>query len=182
VYASGMGAATNLVLAFARPGTTIALAEGCYYGTSKLLGLLAPWGVELVEYDQTGMPPEADVVWVEAPANPVLTMPDWEALRRHGGLIVCDATISTPVYLHALDEGADVVVHSATKYLCGHHDALLGATVTRDAERTARLLELRGRTGTQSPPDAAAALLRGLETLEERMRHITAGATELAQR
>ena len=53
VYASGMGAATNLVLAFARPGTTIALAEGCYYGTSKLLGLLAPWGVVLVEYDPT---------------------------------------------------------------------------------------------------------------------------------
>src|SRR3954466_15191256 len=169
VYASGMGAATNVLLTFARPGTRVALAEGCYYGTSRLLGLLARWGVELVEYDQTGTPPAADVVWVEAPANPVLTMPDWEALRAHPGLVVCDATLSTPVYLRALEEGADVVVHSATKYLCGHHDALLGATVTRDAEKTARLLELRGRAGLQSAPDAAASLLDGLDTLGDRM-------------
>src|SRR2546429_8783080 len=122
------------------------------------------------------------MVWVEGPAKPVLTVADWEALRAHPGLVVCGATISTPVYLHALDEGADVVVHSATKYLCGHHDALLGATVTRDSEKTARLLELRGRTGPQSAPDAAAALLRGLDTLEERMRRVTASATELARR
>ena len=137
---------------------------------------------ELVEYDQTGTPPAADIVWVEAPANPLLTVPDWEALRTHPGLVVCDATISTPVYLRALDEGADVVVHAATKYLCGHHDALLGATVTRDPEKTARLLELRGRAGLQSAPDAAASLLRGLDTLEERMRRVTASATELARR
>ena len=182
LYSSGMGAETAVLLAFARPGTTIALAEGAYWGTSALMRDLARWGLELVEYDQTGTPPAADIVWVEAPANPVLTVPDWEALRSHPGLIVCDATIATPVYLHALDEGADVVVHSATKYLCGHHDALLGATVTRDPEKTARLLELRGRTGPQSAPDAAAALLRGLDTLEERMRRVTASATELARR
>src|SRR3954470_375555 len=182
VYASGMGAATNLVLAFARPGTTIALAEGCYYGTSKLLGLLAPWGVVLVEYDQTGMPPEADIVWVEAPANPVLTMPDWEALRANAGLIVCDATIATPVYLRALDEGADIVLHSATKFLTGSHDALLGATVTRDPAKDARLREFRTSTGIVSAPDAAAALLRGLETLDERMARHTESATKLARR
>jgi cystathionine gamma-synthase len=180
LYSSGMGAETSIVLAFAQPGTTIALAEGAYYGTSLLIRDLERWGVKLVEYDQTGTPPPADIVWVESPANPVLTLPDWEALGAHTGLVVCDATISTPLYLHALDEGADVVVHSATKYLCGHHDALLGATVTRDAAKTARLLEVRGRAGLQSAPDAAASLLRGLDTLEERMAHITASATELA--
>ena len=69
-----------------------------------------PWGLEVVEFDQTGPPPAgADMVWVEAPANPLLTMPDWEAVRAHPGLVVCDATVATPVYLHALDEGADVV-------------------------------------------------------------------------
>jgi cystathionine gamma-synthase len=182
LYASGMGAATTVLLAFARPGTTVALAECCYYGTSKLLGLLETWGISYVEYDQTGPPPAADIVWVEAPANPVLTMPDWEALRGHPGLVVCDATVATPVYLRALDEGADVVVHSATKYLTGSHDALLGATVTRDTEQGARLREFRGNAGIVSAPDAAAALVRGLETLDERMARHTETARELARR
>ena len=182
LYSSGMGAATNVLLAFARPGTTIALAEGCYYGTSKLLGLLAGWGISYLEYDQTAPPPQADIVWVEAPANPVLSMPDWEALRHHPGLVVCDATIATPAYLRALDEGVDVVVHSATKYLTGTHSALLGATVTRDPEKTARLRELRTNAGIVAAPDAAAALLRGLETLDDRMTRHTESATELARR
>jgi cystathionine gamma-synthase len=182
LYASGMGAATTILLAFARPGTTVALAECCYYGTSKLLGLLDGWGISYVEYDQTGPAPDADIVWVEAPANPVLTMPDWESLRSHRGLVVCDATIATPVYLRALDEGADVVLHSATKYLTGSHDALLGATVTRDPERGARLREFRGNAGIVSAPDAAATLARGLATLDERMARHTETATELARR
>jgi cystathionine gamma-synthase len=182
LYSAGMGAATAIILAFARPGARVALAEGAYYGTSILMRALDGWGLELVEYDQTGEPPAADIVWVEAPANPVLTVPDWEALRAHPALVVCDATMSTPVYLRALDEGADVVLHSATKYLCGHHDALLGATVTRDPGKTARLLELRGRAGLQSAPDAAASLLRGLDSLDERMHRVTATATEIARR
>ena len=67
-------------------------------------------GAEVVEYDQTGAPPaDADVVWVEAPANPLLTLPNWEAVRGHSGVVVCDATASTPVFLRALDEGAAVV-------------------------------------------------------------------------
>src|SRR5438094_7827339 len=103
-----MGAITTVLLAFARPGARVALAERAYYGTSKLLGLLEDWGLTYVEYDQTGAPPDADLVWVEAPANPVLTMPDWAALRGLRALVVCDATMSTPVYLQALDEGADV--------------------------------------------------------------------------
>jgi cystathionine gamma-synthase len=182
LYSSGMGAATTIILAFARPGMRIALAEGSYYGTSLLIRDLARWGIDLVEYDQTTAPPAAEIVWVEAPANPILTMPDWDALRAHPGLVVCDATLSTPVYLNALAEEVDVVLHSATKYLCGHHDALLGATVTRDRDQTARLLELRGRAGLQSAPDAAAALLRGLDSLEERMQRITATASEIARR
>jgi cystathionine gamma-synthase len=182
LFSSGMGAETAVLLALARPGAVVALAEGAYYGTSVLVRDLGSWGLELVEYDQTRPPPAADVVWVEAPANPVLTLPDWEALRAHPGLVVCDATVSTPVFLRALDEGADVVVHSATKYLCGRHDALLGATVTRDRELTARLLELRGRAGLQAAPHSAAALLRGLDSLDERMRRVTASASELARR
>jgi len=182
LYASGMGAETTVLLALARPGTTVALAAGAYYGTSQLMRALEPWGLRFVEFDQTGPPPAAQIVWVEAPANPVLTQPDWDAVREHPGLVVCDSTLSTPVYLRPLDEGADVVLHSASKYLCGHHDALLGATVTRDPALTERLRNLRSRTGITAAPDAAAALLRGLETLAERLHRITATAAELATR
>jgi cystathionine gamma-synthase len=182
LYASGMGAATAVLLAFAETGTHVALAEGSYYGASVLFSDLARFGVSFVEFDQTGPAPDADIVWVESPANPLLTQPDWEALQGHRGLVVCDSTLSTPVYLRALDEGADVVLHSATKFLTGHHNALLGATVTRDAGTTARLREVRGRAGITAGPDAAAALVEGLATLESRMRAITASAAELAAR
>jgi cystathionine gamma-synthase len=182
LYASGMGAIATILLAFGRSGATVAVADGIYYGTGKLVSLLEPFGLRRVEFDQAQSPPAADIVIVEAPANPVLSLPDWDALRGHDGLVVCDATVATPVYLRALDEGADVVVHSATKFLTGHHDALLGATVTRDGAKTGRLRELRTNAGTVAAPDAAAALLRGLETLEVRMRRHTETATELARR
>ncbi|HEY4346935.1 MAG TPA: PLP-dependent transferase [Gaiellaceae bacterium] len=183
LYASGMAAETAIVLAFAGPGTSIALAEGAYFGTSVLLQSFERWGLSFVEYDQTGAPPgNADIVWVESPSNPVLTTPDWEALRAHPGLVVCDATIATPVYLRALDEGADIVMHSATKFLTGSHDALLGATITRDPAHTEALRAVRGRTGSNSSPENAGSLLKGLGSLERRMRRITETATELAGR
>ena len=183
LYASGMAAATATLLALAHPGATVALAEGAYYGTSVLLRRMAAWGVGVVEYDQTGSPPaEADLIWVEAPANPILTLPNWDAVRAHPAQVVCDATLSTPVHLRALDAGADVVIHSATKFLTGHHNGLLGATATRDPALTARLLEVRSTTGGVASPDAAAALLRGLATLEERMHRGGASAHELAGR
>ena len=182
LFGSGTTAATACAFALSGPGATIALAEGAYFGTGVTLGELERWGLRVVEFDQTRPPPPADVVWVESPANPTLTQPDWEAVRAHGGRVVCDATLATPVYLRALDEGADVVLHSATKYLTGHHDALVGVLVTRDNALLDRLLELRTRLGLTAAPDAAFALLQGLDTLEVRMRRHTETAAELAQR
>ena len=183
LYGSGTSAATACVFALCRPGAKVALAEGAYFGTGVTLAQFEPWGLQVTEYDQTGAPPtDADVLWVEAPANPILTQPDWEELRAHRGLVVCDATLSTPVFLKALDEGADVVLHSATKYLTGHHDALLGATVSRDRELTQRLYDARMRLGLSASPDAADALRRGLRTLEVRVRRQTETAQELARR
>jgi cystathionine gamma-synthase len=183
LFGSGTAAVTACVFALCRTGSTIALAEGAYFGTGGTMRQFAPWGLEVVEFDQTGAPPpDADVVWLEAPANPVLTVPDWDAVRAHPGVVVCDATISTPVFLTALDEGADVVLHSATKYLTGHHDALLGATVSRDGELQQRLYDARLRLGLSASPDAAGALLHGLQTLEVRMRRQTETASELARR
>jgi cystathionine gamma-synthase len=183
LFASGMAAETAVVLALARPGTTIALAEGAYYGTSVLFRSLEDWGVRFVEYDQTGAPPAgADIVWVESPANPVLTVPDWEAVRAHGGVVVCDATVATPIYLRALDEGADVVVHSATKFITGSHNALCGAAVVRDSDRADAIRGVRTRTGSVCSPHSAASVTTGLESLPRRMRRITATATEIARR
>jgi cystathionine gamma-synthase len=182
LYSSGMAATSTVVLALAQPGATIALAEGAYFGTSRLFEELKRWGLSYVEYDQRGAPPDADIVWVEAPANPLLTMPDFAAVTSSGALTVCDATVATPVYLRALDEGVDVVVHSATKFLTGHHNALLGATVTRDPKLTSRLRALRDDTGPIASPDAAVALAAGLATLDDRMRRHTEAATEIAAR
>jgi cystathionine gamma-synthase len=183
LFGSGTAAVTACVFALCAPGTTVALAAGAYYGTGVTLAQFAPWGLEVVEFDQTGPPPpDAGLVWLEAPANPMLTMPDWAAARAHAGTVVCDATLATPVYLRALDEGADVVLHSATKYLTGHHDALLGATVTRDRELHDRLYSARLRLGLSAAPDAAASLLHGLASLEVRLRRQTETATELARR
>jgi cystathionine gamma-synthase len=183
LFGSGTAAVTACIFALCGPGSTVALAAGAYYGTGVTLSEVARWGLEVVEFDQTGAPPEdADLVWVEAPANPFLTLPNWAALRSHPGRVVCDATVSTPVFLRALDEGADVALHSATKYLTGHHDALLGAAVTRDAATRDRLYEVRMRLGLSAAPDAAASLLRGLATLELRVRRQTETATELARR
>jgi cystathionine gamma-synthase len=183
LFGSGTAAATACVFALSRPGTTVALAEGAYFGTGVTLRQFEPWGLVVEEYDQTGPPPaHAAVLWVEAPANPVLSMPDWESVRAHGGVVVCDSTIATPVYLRALDEGAHVVIHSGTKFLAGHHDALVGATVTRNAALRQQLYDARVRLGLSAAPDAAYSVLHGLKTLDARLRRQTETATDLARR
>ena len=183
LFPSGTGAATALVLTLLAPGSTIALAQDAYYGTGVLFRELGRWGVRLVEFDQTGPPPAgADLVWLEAPSNPLLTMPDLDAAVAHPAPVVVDATAATPVHLRPLERGADLVLHSATKYLAGHHDALLGAVVAKREEDAHRLRELRGRTGIVAAPDAAWLLVRGLETLEVRVARQTESARELAAR
>jgi cystathionine gamma-synthase len=183
LFSSGMGATTALVLALLEPGRTVALAQDAYYGTGVLLTELERWGLRHVLFDQTGPPPpEADLVWIEAPSNPLLTMPDFEAAAAHPALVVCDATAATPVHLRPLERGCDLVLHSATKYLGGHHDVLLGAIVAKNAEQAARLLEFRTRSGIVAAPDPAWLLLRGLQTLEVRVRRQSETAAELAVR
>ena len=183
LFSSGAGATTALVLALLEPGKTIALAEGAYYGTSVFFRTLERWGLHFVEFDQTGPPPrDADLVWLEAPSNPFLTMPDIEAATAIGKPVLCDSTASTPVYLRPLERGCDFALHSATKYLGGHHDLLLGAVVCKRDEDYERLLEFRGRSGIVASPDAAWLLARSLRTLELRIRRQSETATALAER
>jgi cystathionine gamma-synthase len=183
LYPSGMGAVTTVVLTMLRPGGTIALAGGAYYGHRVLFDHLAPWGVNVVEYDQTDAPPDdADLILVEAPANPLLTMPDLEAAVAHPAPVVCDATIATPLRLRPLEHGCDVVLHSATKILAGHDDVLAGVTVTRDPELRDGLHTTRRLAGIVAPADTAWLVQRGLRTLEVRLERQEATARMLAQR
>jgi len=183
LFSSGMGATTAVVLGLLGPGSTVALAQDAYYGTGVLLTELERWGLRHVLFDQTGPPPAgADLVWIEAPSNPLLTMPDFEAAAAHPGLVVCDATAATPVHLRPLEHGCDLVLHSATKYLAGHHDVLLGAVVCGSPAHAERLRELRTRTGIVAAPDAAWLLLRGLKTLEVRVTRQSETAAALAAR
>ena len=183
LFASGMAASTSLVLALLSPGQKVALGEGVYYGTGVMLDELSRWGIETVEFDQTGPPPEgADLVWIEAPSNPFLTMPDFEAAAAHPARVVCDSTAATPLHVRPLELGCDLVVHSGTKYLSGHDDALLGVVVCKRAEDAARLLEFRMRTGPIPAADTAWLLLRGLATLELRVARQTESAAAIAAR
>lgn len=187
LFPSGAGATTALALALLGPGATVALAAGAYYGTGVTLRELVPWGLHVVEFDQTGPPPTgADLVWLEAPSNPFLSFPDLgpavELAHERGARVLVDATVMTPVLLRPLGHGADFVLHSATKGLAGHDDVLLGALVCGDGEDAERLRELRGRTGIVAAPDPAWLLLRGLKTLALRAERQSASALELARR
>jgi cystathionine gamma-synthase len=183
LFASGSAATTSLLLALLAPGQTVALAEGAYYGTGGVLGELARWGIGNVEFDQTRPPPDGvDLVWLEAPTNPFLTLPDFEAAAAHPAPVVCDSTAATPLHVRPLELGCDFALHSATKYLAGHDDALIGAVVCRRESDRARLLEFRSRTGPVPAADTAWLLLRGLATLELRVGRQTETAQTLAER
>lgn len=183
LYPSGMGAVTTVLLTMLGTGGTVAIAEGAYYGHRVLCEHLAPWGLRFVEFDQTGAPPPgAELVLLEAPANPLLTMPDFAAAAAHPAPVVCDATAASPLRLRPLDHGCDVVLHSATKVIGGHDDLLAGVTVTRDASLRERLHTTRRLTGMVASAHTAWLLLRGLPTLELRLERQEATARLLATR
>jgi cystathionine gamma-synthase len=183
LFPSGSGATTSLLLTVLEPSKTVALPDGAYYGTGVMMRVLERWGLRVVEFDQTDQPPDGvDLVWIEAPSNPLLTMPDFDAAAAHPAPVVCDATAATPVYLRPLERGADFVLHSATKFLGGHHDVQLGAVVCKAEDDHERLKEFRTRSGIVAAPDAAWLLLRSLKTLRVRMERISANARQIAER
>src|SRR3954466_8342909 len=182
LFPSGSGATTALVLSLLEPGGTIALAAGAYFGTGVTFQALAKWGLRYIEFDQTGPPPDGvQLVWLEAPSNPFLTMPDLEAAAAHPARVVVDSTVATPLNLRPLDHGADFALHSATKYLGGHDDVLLGVVVCKDETEADDLRGFRSTTGFSPAPDPAWLLLRGLRTLEVRLRRQQESAGLIAE-
>jgi cystathionine gamma-synthase len=188
LFPSGSGATTALALALLQPAAKVAVARGGYWGTVGLLrGELGRWGVEVELFDQTAPPPAgADLVWLEPCSNPMMTFPDLRAsiaaAHEAGARVVVDNTVLSPLLLRPLEHGADFVLHSASKVLAGHHDALLGVVVCARAADHARLAAFRGITGIVAAPDPAWLLLRGLKTLALRVPRQSAGALELARR
>jgi cystathionine gamma-synthase len=186
LFSSGAGATTALLLALLAPGATVAVAGGGYYGTVALMRELSRWGLEVEEFDQTGEPPDADLVWFEPCSNPMLTFPDLDVAigQAHaaGAIVVVDNTVLSPIVLRPLEFGADFVLHSATKILAGHHDALMGVVTCARAEDQARLHAFRTATGIVAAPDPAWLTLRGMKTLALRVERQSAGALELARR
>ncbi len=188
LFPSGMGAVTSVLLGLLAPGARVAFPHDAYYGVAVLLeSELARWGLELVSFDQTGPAPAGvDVVWLETPSNPLLSFPDLDAqvaaARAAGARVIVDATAATPLLLRPLEHGAGVVVHSASKYLSGHADVLLGAAAFRDSADRDRVYEFRTRAGVVAAPDPAWLLLRGLRTLGVRIARQSASALELARR
>jgi cystathionine gamma-synthase len=196
VFSAGL-AAMDAALQLVPDGSVVVAPQGAYSGTTALLRQAAERGRLVVRpvdvTDSAAVDAALDgaaLLVVETPTNPLLEIADLPALaaaaHRVGALVVADNTFATPLVQRPLDLGADVVVHSVTKYLSGHSDVVLGATVTRDdepgAELFARLRSHRHLHGTIAGPQEVWLALRGLRTLALRVERSQANAAELAAR
>ena len=182
LFASGMGAIASTVLSLVGPGDEVVALEGLYGGTTDLVTDLLPrYGVRVRQVPEraarepeSALPPRARLAIVESPTNPLLHIHDlarWaEAAHRAGALLLVDNTFATPVNQSPLRLGADLVVHSATKYLGGHSDLVAGAVV--GPAKLISEIDPKGYLGAAADPFAGFLLLRGLRTLALRMaRH-----------
>ncbi|RZO46795.1 MAG: aminotransferase class I/II-fold pyridoxal phosphate-dependent enzyme [Sandaracinaceae bacterium] len=190
--ASGMAAVHAALIANLNAGEHVVAAESLYAETGRLLrGTLARFGVETTFVDATdpakieaALRPDTRVVYLETPANPTLAITDVAEVARRcpRATVIVDSTFATPYHQRLLGRGAHLVVHSATKGLCGHGDAVGGAVVG-DAARILRVREEGVRTaGGALSPMNAMLLSRGARTLGVRMQRASESAAELARR
>jgi cystathionine gamma-synthase len=192
LFASGMSAITTTMLSLLSAGDHAVMARDSYRRTREFgLKYLKKWGIEvtLVEVDEpaalaAAIRPNTGLVFAELPTNPYLRVIDLDQVvriaRRHGIPTVIDSTFATPVNLHPLAHGIDLVIHSATKYLAGHNDLLAGAVVgSRDM--LAPIQDLRGVLGGMSNPQEAYMLIRGIKTLALRVRRQNESAQRVAE-
>jgi cystathionine gamma-synthase len=191
-FASGMGAETTLLLLL-KPGDHVVMADDVYGGTYRLLTrVLDRWGIGLDIVDMTDLDAvakavreETRVVWVETPSNPLLKVVDIaaaaEIAHRAGAWCVVDNTFATPYLQRPLELGADVVVHSVTKYLGGHSDLVNGALVVNDDDMADRLAFLLNAVGAVPGPMDCYLALRGVKTLAVRMQAHCRGAARIAE-
>ncbi|MCQ1951160.1 PLP-dependent transferase [Arthrobacter sp. zg-Y859] len=192
VFGSGL-ASVMAALSLVPAGGVVVMPRHSYQGSLLLAAEEAANGrfsvrtVDIAEtQDVIAQLDGASLLWVESPTNPMLEVADIAALadaaHAAGALVVADNTFSTPLVTRPLELGADVVVHSVTKYLAGHSDVVLGAAVTSDPELRDRLLRYRSLHGAVAGPFEVWLALRGLRTLALRVERSQATAGELARR
>lgn len=191
-FASGMAAEDTVLRALTRPGDRIVIPADAYGGTFRLVArVLAESGVEWTVGDLTDpaaldrdWPEGTRVVWVETPTNPTLTIVDIAAVAKvahaHGARVVVDNTFATPYLQQPLALGADVVVHSSTKYLGGHSDVVGGFAGVTDPELGERIAFLQNAAGAVPGPFDCYLVLRGVKTLAVRMDRHCANAAAIA--
>ena len=183
-YASGMAASDAVLRATLRPGDHLVLGNDVYGGTFRLIDkVLTSWGISYdvahlsdVDEVRAAIRPETKLVWCETPTNPLLGIADIaklaEVAQAGGAKLIVDNTFATPYLQNPLALGADVVLHSTTKYLGGHSDVVGGAVVTDSDELREQLFFLRNASGAVPGAFDAWLTLRGLKTLGVRMeRH-----------
>ena len=194
-FGSGMAGIDAIFRTVLRPGDTIIAVADIYGGAYDLLTeVYAQWGVNVVFADLT-LPENLDkllaehkvkLVWLESPSNPLLRLVDIPLLAQKakaaGAVVGIDNTFATPYLQNPLDMGCDIVFHSATKYLCGHSDVLMGIVVAKEEALAKRLQSTMVNTGGVAGPMDCALVLRGIKTLSVRMKQHLANAAKLARR
>jgi cystathionine beta-lyase/cystathionine gamma-synthase len=191
-FASGMAAAATLAYLLVA-GDHVVAADDLYGGTHRLFDkVLRSYGLSFSFVDMTdpanvraALRRETRLVWIETPTNPLLKIVDIAAVaelaRAHGALVAVDNTFASPYLQQPLTLGADLVLHSATKYLGGHSDVVGGALVGRDEALRERLAYLQNAAGAVPGPFDSWLVLRGLKTLELRMERHSANALAIAR-
>lgn len=191
-FASGM-AAIHCVTMLLENGDHIVAGADIYGGTYRLLHkIIGRGGISTSLVDSTDLAqveaaitPRTRLIWIESPGNPLMSLTDIaacaEIAQRHGVLLGVDNTLASPALTRPLELGADIVMHSATKYIGGHSDVLGGAIVARDRALYDRLYFIQNATGAVMGPFDAFLCSRGLKTLELRVREQSATALRMAE-
>jgi len=191
-FSSG-SAATTSVLQALTPGDHVIAPNDAYTGTTAILqSLLQPWGLQVsfvdmtdLEAVQAAVQPNTRLLWIETPSNPMLKVTDIAAVaaiaHHTNALCVCDNTWATPLLQRPFELGADLIVHSTTKYLGGHSDLLGGAVIAKtDSEVAQRIRQIQAIGGAVPSPFDCWLLLRGIQSLPYRMRGHCDNASKLA--
>ncbi|MET0303132.1 MAG: cystathionine gamma-synthase, partial [Microbacteriaceae bacterium] len=193
-FASGLAAEDALLRALLTPGDHIVMGNDVYGGTHRLVNRVhVPWGVQLETVEMGDLDAVRSavrqgvtkVLWVETPSNPLMKITDIAALAEiahsAGAVVVVDNTFASPYLQQPLSLGADVVVHSTTKYLGGHSDVLGGAVVLREGELADKVAFLQFGVGAVSSPMDAWLTVRGIKTLGVRMDRHSSNAQQIAE-
>ena len=191
-FASGLGA-TDAILKLFKPGDEIIASSDLYGGTYRIMvRVFQEFGLKFtfVSLDdpanlETALTDKTRMVWIETPTNPLLRIVDIEAIAKitqaRGITLVVDNTFASPYLQNPLDLGADIVVHSVTKYIGGHSDTVMGAIVTNDDDTASRLKFIQNACGAVPGPQDCFLALRGIKTLHVRMERHCQNAQRVAE-